>query len=337
MPGCAKCAPPTRNSFRLCPKTADSRAALITVREALRWFREALLSWADTDVEPARLLDSFPMLLCACYRIRQSGQPICESGFAYNSSKREYYFGLHPGVLMTESGFLQDIILAPAHYSDVACLEAYLDECLQEGRNLSGQEWVMDKGFVSKPLKKRAHALLNVTLLARQRDYSKEGPDFWQQLLDRVRKPIEGVISVLTECFHIEHLLVRSDIGLYRRTQAKATAFSLGRYFNQVLGGAVLFMPILLYGFGLSARNAAGTGILLLLCTVVVGTFEQALHGYVSMKLAMAILIGSSIGTQFGALTTHYLPNRYLRLILLVLVLIVLGMIAWNLRRLLRG
>ena len=103
------------------------------------------------------------------------------------------------------------------------------------------------------------------------------------------------------------------------------------------IGGGVLFMPILLYGFGLSARNAAGTGILLLLFTVMVGTFEQAIHGYVSLKLAMTILIGSSVGTQLGALTTHYLPNRCLRLILLILILFVIGMIAWNLRHLLHG
>ena len=49
------------------------------------------------------------------------------------------------------------------------------------------------------------------------------------------RKPIEGVLSVLTENFGMEHILVRSDIGLYRRTQAKATAYSLARYFNDVL------------------------------------------------------------------------------------------------------
>jgi hypothetical protein len=206
------------------------------VREALRWFRQALLSWADTDVEPVRLVDSFPMPLCACYRIRQSGQPISGSGFAYNSSKEEYYFGLHPGLVLTESGFIEDIILAPAHFGDVSWLEAYLDECLEHDRDLAGQEWVMDKGFVSKALKQRADALLKVRLLARQRDYADEEPDFWQKLLDRVRKPIEGVISFLTECFGIEHILVRSDIGLYRRTQAKATAFSLARYFNEVLG-----------------------------------------------------------------------------------------------------
>ncbi len=100
------------------------------------------------------------------------------------------------------------------------------------------------------------------------------------------------------------------------------------------IGGGILFMPVLLYGFGLSARNSAGTGILLLLVTVTVGTIEQALHGFVSLKLGMVILVGSSIGTQLGALTTHYLPNRYIRLILLLLVIVVIGMITWNLSRL---
>jgi hypothetical protein len=55
-------------------------------------------------------------------------------------------------------------------------------------------------------------------LLARQRDYTCHKSDFWQQLLDKLRKPIDGVISVLTECFGIAHLLVRGDLGIYRRT-----------------------------------------------------------------------------------------------------------------------
>jgi uncharacterized protein len=103
------------------------------------------------------------------------------------------------------------------------------------------------------------------------------------------------------------------------------------------IGGGVLFMPILLYGFGLSARNAAGTGVLLLFATVAVGTIEQALQGYVALKLAMAILIGSSIGSQLGALTTDILPNRVLRLIFSGLVAATVLMIAWDLLGLLRG
>lgn len=103
------------------------------------------------------------------------------------------------------------------------------------------------------------------------------------------------------------------------------------------IGGGVLFMPVLLYGFGLSAHNAAGTGVLLLFVTVSVGTFEQALHGYVSLELALAILIGSSIGSQLGAITTHYLRNRTLRLVFALLVSAAALMIAWDLSRLLRG
>lgn len=99
------------------------------------------------------------------------------------------------------------------------------------------------------------------------------------------------------------------------------------------IGGGVLFMPILLYGFGLSVRNAAGTGVLLLFVTVAVGTFEQALHGFVSIRLAMALLVGSSVGSQLGALTTHVLSNRTLRLLFAVLVGATVVMIAVDLGR----
>lgn len=94
-------------------------------------------------------------------------------------------------------------------------------------------------------------------------------------------------------------------------------------------------MPILLYGYGFSMRNAAGTGVLLLFVTVMIGTFEQACRGYVSLKLAMAILVGSSIGSQLGALTTHVLPNRLLRLIFAALVAATVVMISWDLSHLL--
>ena len=94
----------------------------------------------------------------------------------------------------------------------------------------------MDKGFVSKALKKAAASLLGLTLLVRKRDYKGRFTPFFQHLPDTLRKPIEGVISVLTLNFGLEHPLVKTDVGIYRRTQAKATAFSLARYFNDVLG-----------------------------------------------------------------------------------------------------
>jgi hypothetical protein len=224
------------------------------VRELLRHLRCAILFWADVDCEPLRLLDSFPMPLCACYRIGQSSLPITGSTFGYNSSKREFFFGLHPGLVLTGSGYIEDLFLAPgnadalAHHSnDTPLLAFYLDECIEEGRDLSGQEWYMDKGFLNRELKRRGKQMLGVNLLARSRQKKGEEATFWQALQDRIRKPIEGVLSVLTECLGMEHLLVKTDIGLYRRSQAKATAFSLARYFNQVIGGDIEPMNIARY------------------------------------------------------------------------------------------
>ncbi len=210
------------------------------VRELLRHFRQAVLFWADADLEPLRLLDSFPMPLCACYRIRQSSLPISGSTFGYNDSKKQFFFGLHPALLMTASGFIDDLILAPGNCNDTRILAYYLHECLTHQRDRRRQVWVMDKGFRNKQLVVAAHEQLGLTLLPRQQEPRGEGPSFWQRTLDRVRKPIEGVLAVLTECFGIEHLLVKTDWGLYRRTQAKATAFSLACYFNRVLGQATL-------------------------------------------------------------------------------------------------
>jgi hypothetical protein len=206
------------------------------VGHLLGQLRAAVLGWAGEDVRPVRILDSFPMPLCACYRIRQSSMPISGSSFGYNSSKCQYYFGLHPGLLLTEGGYIDDLFLAPGYIADPDLLQEYLDVCIDEGRDLWGQEWIADKGFVGNALKQAAKTLLGLTLLVRQRDYKGRFIPFFQHILDKLRKPIEGVLSVLTENFGIEHLLVKTDIGVYRRTQAKATAYSLARYFNDVLG-----------------------------------------------------------------------------------------------------
>ena len=118
------------------------------------------------------------------------------------------------------------------------------------------------------------------------------------------------------------------SLGVSRPARSRGSSAAPALSTSVMLGGAI--------GYGLSVRNAAGTGILLLLVTVAVGTFEQALHGFVSLKLAMAILIGSSIGSQLGALTTYVLPNRVLRLIFAVLVGATAAMIAWDLLHLLK-
>lgn len=228
-----------RASYRaLFPKLPeDSRFSRRAerARDLLRAFREEVLFWADADLEPLRILDSFPMPLCACYRIRQSGLPLTSATFGRNDRKRLYYYGLRPGVLITFSGFIVDLILAPGNCNDTRLLANYLDECVEREQNLAGQAWVMDKGFRNRTIVAWAKERLGLELLPQQQELPDAPPSFWQATLERVRKPIESVISVLTECFGIEHMLVKTECGVYRRVQAKATAFSLARYFNRVL------------------------------------------------------------------------------------------------------
>lgn len=205
-------------------------------RHLLPLLRQAILFWADADLEPVRVLDSFPLPLCATCRSTQTTQPVSGQRLGYNANKKQDFMGLRPGVLITLSGFVDDLILAPGNCNDTPLLAHYLDECVQTGKKLQGQEWIMDKGFRNKKIKAWAAQRLGLNLLARPQEKSDEPLPFWYQFLDRLRKPVENVLAVLCGCFGLEHLLVRSDVGVYRRTQAKATAFSLARYFNLVLG-----------------------------------------------------------------------------------------------------
>lgn len=222
--------------FPLLPEDSRFGRRAERVRELLRHLRTAILGWADADLEPLRLLDSFPLPLCACYRLGQSTLPISGATFGYNASKKQFFHGLRPQLLITASAFIDDLVLCPGNCNDTPALACYLDECVALERPVGGQTWVMDSGYSNPRLVRAAQERLNLTLLVRRRDAKEALPSFWQRTLDRVRKPIEGVLSVLTECFGIEHLLAKTDLGIYRRTQAKATAFTLARYVNRALG-----------------------------------------------------------------------------------------------------
>jgi uncharacterized membrane protein YfcA len=99
------------------------------------------------------------------------------------------------------------------------------------------------------------------------------------------------------------------------------------------IGGGVALLPILIYGYGFSLKDAAGTGILLLFATVVIGTLEHALRGNVDLRVALAILAGSSIGSQLGARATARLPSQVLRLSFAVLLLMTVAAIGADVLR----
>lgn len=77
-------------SPRLLEASRFSRRAE-RLREVLRKFREAVLYWADADLEPLRVLDTFPLPSCACYRVRQSSLPIPSACFGFHDRELQFF------------------------------------------------------------------------------------------------------------------------------------------------------------------------------------------------------------------------------------------------------
>jgi uncharacterized membrane protein YfcA len=97
------------------------------------------------------------------------------------------------------------------------------------------------------------------------------------------------------------------------------------------IGGGVALMPVLIYGFGFPIRQAAGTGIFVLIVTASLGTLDHALRGHVDLRLSMVVLIGGSLGAQVGALLSHRLAARVLRRVFAGVVLATVFAVGWDL------
>jgi uncharacterized protein len=97
------------------------------------------------------------------------------------------------------------------------------------------------------------------------------------------------------------------------------------------IGGGIALMPVMLYGFGFPLRQAAGTGIFVLLTSALVGTVIYAAEGNVDLRLAMALLVGSTVFAQIGAHLTHRLPVSFLRRGLAGIIIATIAVLAWDL------
>lgn len=79
------------------------------------------------------------------------------------------------------------------------------------------------------------------------------------------------------------------------------------------IGGGILLIPIMLYGFGFNIKKAAGTGIVIVLAVAAIGTVQHARLGNVHLGLAMTLGVGAALSAQVGASLTRSLSARALR------------------------
>jgi hypothetical protein len=99
------------------------------------------------------------------------------------------------------------------------------------------------------------------------------------------------------------------------------------------IGGGIVLIPIMLYGFGFNIRATAGTGNMVVLVIAVIGTIQHAIHGTLHLGLAMTLSVGAALSAQVGANLTRTLPAGQLRRGLALVLILTIGVLLYRLIR----
>ena len=103
------------------------------------------------------------------------------------------------------------------------------------------------------------------------------------------------------------------------------------------IGGGVIWVPLLIYGYGAKTHLAIGTSLLIVFFSATYGTVSYALRGNVDLPLVALLTIGATICAQFGAMMARRFEGRSIRLYFALIVLIVAGIILFEQMNLLYG
>ncbi|WP_017301602.1 sulfite exporter TauE/SafE family protein [Nodosilinea nodulosa] len=76
------------------------------------------------------------------------------------------------------------------------------------------------------------------------------------------------------------------------------------------IGGGVIIVPVLIFGFGLSQHEAQGTTLAMLVPPVgLLAAWTYYKQGYVNFQIAALLCIGFFVGGLLGARLATVLPN----------------------------
>ena len=80
------------------------------------------------------------------------------------------------------------------------------------------------------------------------------------------------------------------------------------------IGGGIVIIPALVYGFHMSQRKAQGTSLGALLAPIGILAFlEYYKAGNVDLKMALLIALGFVFGGYFGGMWAQQIPQAVLR------------------------
>lgn len=100
--------------------------------------------------------------------------------------------------------------------------------------------------------------------------------------------------------------------------------FATGFLAATIAVGGFIGVPSMIYILGVPSLIASGTELVIAFVMGAIGTFKYAWHGFVDIRLAMLILLGSLFGVQLGAIGTTYVKGYVIKLVMGVIMLIIL-------------
>lgn len=96
------------------------------------------------------------------------------------------------------------------------------------------------------------------------------------------------------------------------------------------LGGGFLMVPIFISGVGISMKHASGTSLLAIIILATAGSITQAYYGNLEIAAGLAMAIGSIPGAIFGATLVKRVPERSLRIMFGIFMIIIAAVLAIN-------
>ncbi len=100
--------------------------------------------------------------------------------------------------------------------------------------------------------------------------------------------------------------------------------FATGFLAATIAVGGFIGVPSMMYILGVPSLIASGTELVIAFVMGAIGTFKYAWSGYVDIRLAMLILLGSLFGVQLGAIGTTYVKGYMIKLVMGLIMLIIL-------------
>ena len=196
----------------------------------LAWIIQHLQQQLGVGDDPHQLVDSFPVRVCRFSRAKRCRNFVGEASLGYVASGKEVFYGFRMHLLTTFQGLPVGFGLASANVDDREAFEALAP--LSAGKTVFA-----DKGYVDAPLAQRLREQYGVDLRAIPRDNQKHNwPKATKQLVGRVRRLIESIISQLTRQFDISRTLAKAMPGLLVRLTSKIGAYLLGAWMNRQHG-----------------------------------------------------------------------------------------------------